>query len=144
MKFRGTEEDSKEGKIKFEEEQKENIVLSIRKEQTKWNNPTFMIKNAKEKRIKILDAKALNMEIADFHFKMHDSNKVKQTIRLGDWGTSLDLSPAYHYLVVQTESQPHLAFEFQNNHYTQRAMPFGTKHSPIYFITAMKSIMQQI
>ncbi|KAA6374302.1 MAG: hypothetical protein EZS28_030173 [Streblomastix strix] len=37
-----------------------------------------------------------------------------------------------------------LVFEFQNNHYTYRAMPFGTKHSPIHFATAMEPIMQQI
>ncbi|KAA6335510.1 MAG: putative Pro-Pol polyprotein, partial [Streblomastix strix] len=75
---------------------------------------------------------------------MHDSIEVKQTIRPGDWGTSLDLTSAFHHLIVQAESQPYLAFEFQNNHYTYRAMPFGTKHSPIYFATAMEPIMQQI
>jgi hypothetical protein len=75
---------------------------------------------------------------------MHDSNEVKQTIRLGDWGTSLDLSSAFHHLIVQTESQPYLAFEFHNNYYTYREMPFGTKHSQINFATAMEPIMQQI
>ncbi|KAA6368720.1 MAG: putative reverse transcriptase, partial [Streblomastix strix] len=144
MKFRGTEEEAKEYKIMLEEELKENIVIPIRKEQIKWYNPTFMIKKANGKWRKILDAKALNKQIADFHFKMHDSNEVKQTIRPGDWGTSLDLSSAFHHLIVQTESQPYLAFEFQNNYYTYRAMPFGTKHSPIYFATAMEPIMQQI
>ncbi|KAA6379852.1 MAG: putative Pro-Pol polyprotein [Streblomastix strix] len=103
-----------------------------------------MIENANRKWRKILDSKKQNKEIADFHFKMHDSNKVKRTIRLGDWGTSLDLSSAFHHLIVQTESQSYLAFEFQNNHYTYRAMPFGTKHSLIYFATAMEPIMQQI
>ncbi|KAA6358949.1 MAG: hypothetical protein EZS28_045524 [Streblomastix strix] len=44
----------------------------------------------------------------------------------------------------QAESQLYLAFEFQNNQYTYRAMPFGTKHSSIYFATAMEPIMQQI
>ncbi|KAA6359298.1 MAG: hypothetical protein EZS28_045174, partial [Streblomastix strix] len=92
----------------------------------------------------ILDAKALNKEIADFNFKKHDSNKVKQTIRHGDWGTSLDISSAFHHLIIQAESQPYLAFEFQNNHYTYRTMPFGTKHLPIYFATAIEPIMQQI
>ncbi|KAA6362141.1 MAG: hypothetical protein EZS28_042331, partial [Streblomastix strix] len=42
------------------------------------------------------------------------------------------------------KSQPYLTFEFQNNRYTFRAMPFGTKHSPIYFATAIEPIMQQI
>ncbi|KAA6367346.1 MAG: putative Transposon Ty3-G Gag-Pol polyprotein [Streblomastix strix] len=103
-----------------------------------------MIKKANGKWRKILDAKALNKQIADFHFKMHDQIEVKQTIRLGDWSTSLDLTSAFHPLIIQTESQPYLAFEFQNNHYTYRAMPFETKHSPIYFATSMESIMQQI
>ncbi|KAA6371932.1 MAG: putative reverse transcriptase [Streblomastix strix] len=144
MKFRGTEEEAKEYKIMLEEELKENIVIPIRKEQIKWYNPTFMIKKANGKWRRILDAKTLNKQIADFQFKMHDSIEVKQTIRLGDWGTSLDLSSAFHHLIVQTESQPYLAFEFQNSYYTYRAMPFGTKHSPIYFATAMDPIMQQI
>ncbi|KAA6402178.1 MAG: hypothetical protein EZS28_002288 [Streblomastix strix] len=44
---------------------------------------------------------------------------------------------------VQTESQPYLALEFQNNNYIYRTLPFGTKHSPIYFATAMEPTMQQ-
>ncbi|KAA6366742.1 MAG: putative Transposon Ty3-G Gag-Pol polyprotein [Streblomastix strix] len=143
MEFKGTEE-AREYKIMLEEELKENIVIPIKKEKIKWYNPTFMIKKASGKWRKILDEKVLNKQIADFHFKMHDLNKVKQTIGLGDWSTSLDLSSAFHHLIAQIESQPYLAFEFQNNHYTYRAMPFGTKHSPIYFTTAMEPIMQQI
>ncbi|KAA6385493.1 MAG: hypothetical protein EZS28_018981 [Streblomastix strix] len=74
---------------------------------------------------------------------MHDTIEVKQTIRPGDRCTSLDLTSAFHHLIVHAESQPYLAFEFQNNHYTYRAMPFGTKHSPIYFTTAIEPIMLQ-
>ncbi|KAA6387097.1 MAG: putative reverse transcriptase [Streblomastix strix] len=144
MKFRGTEEEAKEQKTILEEELKVNIVTSIRNEQIKWHNPTFMIKKVNGKWRKILDAKTLNKQIADFHFKMYESNEVEQTIRFGDWGTQLDLSLAFHHLIVQTESQPYLAFEFQNNYYTYRAIPFGTKHSPIYLATAMEQIMQQI
>ncbi|KAA6389779.1 MAG: hypothetical protein EZS28_014694 [Streblomastix strix] len=112
----------------LEEELKENVAIPIRKKLIKWYNLTFMIKKANGKWRKILSAKAWNKQIADFHFKMHDSIKVKQTIRLGDWGTSLDLSSAFHHLIVQTESQPNLAFEFQNNYYTYRAMPFNKEY----------------
>ncbi|KAA6400360.1 MAG: hypothetical protein EZS28_004117 [Streblomastix strix] len=101
MKFRGIEEEAKEYKIMLEEELKENIVIPIIKEQIKWYNPTFMVNKANGKWRKILDAKALNKQIADFHFKMHDSNEVKQTIRLGDLGTSLNLSSAFHHLNKQ-------------------------------------------
>ncbi|KAA6394062.1 MAG: hypothetical protein EZS28_010408 [Streblomastix strix] len=144
MKFRGTKKEAKVYKIMLEEELKMNIAIPIRKEQIKLYNPTFMIKKINRKWRKIRDAKALNKQIADFHFKMHDLNEVKQTIRLGDWSTSLDHSSAFHHLIVQTESQPYLAFEFQNSHYTYRAIPFGTKHSSIYFATAIELIMQQI
>ncbi|KAA6359693.1 MAG: putative Transposon Ty3-G Gag-Pol polyprotein [Streblomastix strix] len=144
IKFRGTEEEAREYKVMLEEELKENIVIPIGKKQNKWYNPTFMIQKANRKWRKILDAKTLNKQIADFHFKMHDLNEVKQIIRLGDWGTSLDFSSAFHHLIIQTESQPYLAFKFQNNYYSYRAVPFGTKRSPIYFATAMEPIMQQI
>ncbi|KAA6366751.1 MAG: hypothetical protein EZS28_037722 [Streblomastix strix] len=78
MIFRGTEEEAREYKIMLEEELKENIVIPIKKQQIKWYNPTFMIKKANGKWRKILDAQALNNQIADFHFKMHDSIEVKQ------------------------------------------------------------------
>ncbi|KAA6386052.1 MAG: hypothetical protein EZS28_018418, partial [Streblomastix strix] len=103
-----------------------------------------MIKKANGKWRKILDAKALNKENADFHFKILDSNELQQTIRLGDWGTSLDLSSAFHHLIVQIESQPYLAFEFQNNYYTYSAIPFGTKCSPIHLTIAIEPVKQQI
>ncbi|KAA6392309.1 MAG: hypothetical protein EZS28_012169, partial [Streblomastix strix] len=59
-------------------------------------------------------------------------------------GTSLDISSAFHHLIVQTKSQSYLAFEFQNNYYIYMARQFGTKHSPIYFATAKEQKMQQI
>ncbi|KAA6379510.1 MAG: hypothetical protein EZS28_024963 [Streblomastix strix] len=144
MKCRETVKKAKECKIMLEEELKENSIIPIKKEQIKWYNTTFMIKKANGKWRKILNAKTLNRQTADFHFMMHDANEVKQTIRLEDQSTSLDLSSAFHHIIVQTESQPYLALEFQNNNYTYRAMPFGTNHFPIYFVTTMEPIMQQI
>ncbi|KAA6355754.1 MAG: hypothetical protein EZS28_048719, partial [Streblomastix strix] len=128
----------------LKEELIENIAIPIRKEHFQWYNPKFMEKETNRKRRKILNAKALNIQIADFQFKMQDSNEVKQTIRHENWGISLDFCSAFHHLIVLFESQPYLTFEFQNNHYTQKAMPFGTKHSPIYLATTMNPIKQQI
>ncbi|KAA6361437.1 MAG: hypothetical protein EZS28_043035, partial [Streblomastix strix] len=144
MKFRETEEAANENKIMQQDELKENIDVPIIKDQIKRYNPTFIIKKANGKWRKILDVKALNKQIADFHFKMHDSNEGKQTIKLEDWSILLDLCSAFHYLIFQIESQLYLAFEFRNNHNTYRATPFGTKHSLIYFATSMEPIMQQI
>jgi hypothetical protein len=88
----------------LKEELQENIVIPIAKDQIKYYNPTFMIKKANGKWRKILDAKSLNKEIADIHFKMHDAFEVKEMIRPNDWGTSLDLSSAFHHLIVEKES----------------------------------------
>ncbi|KAA6395485.1 MAG: hypothetical protein EZS28_008984 [Streblomastix strix] len=84
MKFIQKEEEEKEFKIILEKDLKENIVIPIRKDHVKWHNLKFMIKKAIWKWRKILDAKALNKQVADFHFKMHESTEVKQTIRHGD------------------------------------------------------------
>ncbi|KAA6388043.1 MAG: hypothetical protein EZS28_016432 [Streblomastix strix] len=137
-------EDSKEFGIILEEELKENIEIPVKKGRIKRNNLKLTIRKANGKCRKILDTKPLNKQNADFHFKMHDSNKEKQTIRLEDWDTSLALSFAFLHLIVQIESQSYLAFEFKNNHFAYRAMPFGIIHSPIYFATAIQPIMQQI
>ncbi|KAA6398778.1 MAG: hypothetical protein EZS28_005690 [Streblomastix strix] len=102
----GTEEQAKKYNIILEKELKENVIIPIRKELIKWYNTTLMIKIANGKQRKTLDTKTLHKEIVDFQFKMHDSNNVKQTIGLIDWGISLDLSSAFHNLIVQTESQP--------------------------------------
>ncbi|KAA6365397.1 MAG: hypothetical protein EZS28_039077 [Streblomastix strix] len=119
MKFEGTENQAKKCKIILEEELKENIVIPFRKEQTIQYNLTFMIKKAYGKQRKILDAKVLNKQIADFHFKMHDSNESKQN----------------HNHTQHSNSRTTTIY---------RAMPFGTKHQPIYFATAMEPIMQQL
>ncbi|KAA6360527.1 MAG: hypothetical protein EZS28_043946 [Streblomastix strix] len=81
MKFIGTEDEAKEYKIMLEEKLNESIVIPIRKEQAILYNLTFMIKKTNGKWRKILDAKVQNKQIADFHFKMNDSNQVIQTVR---------------------------------------------------------------
>ncbi|KAA6368913.1 MAG: hypothetical protein EZS28_035559, partial [Streblomastix strix] len=87
-----------------------------------------------------------SVEQGDGRLQLQDARfeRGKKRIRFGDWSSSLDLRFAIYHLIVQTESQPYLSFEFQNNYYTYRAMPFGTKHSPLYFAAAMEPITQQI
>jgi hypothetical protein len=63
-----------------------------------------MIRKANGKLRKIVDAKAMNIEIADFLINMHASNEAKQITRFGDWSTSLDLIFSFNNLIAQTES----------------------------------------
>ncbi|KAA6394945.1 MAG: hypothetical protein EZS28_009526 [Streblomastix strix] len=138
------EEDAKECKIMLQEELQENIEIPIRQDQIKLYNLIFTIKKANGKQRQIQDAKTLNKQIADFHTKLPDSNEVKQTIKLGDWSTSQDLSFALHHLIFHTETHPNLELKQKNIQYIYSEIPFGTKQSSIFFATAMEPIMQQI
>ncbi|KAA6362730.1 MAG: hypothetical protein EZS28_041743 [Streblomastix strix] len=61
-----------------------------------------------------------------------------------DYATSLDLKSAFHHITISPNSTPYLAFNFNKNNYAQRAMPFGTKLSPIFFAEAIQSILREV
>ncbi|KAA6359458.1 MAG: putative reverse transcriptase, partial [Streblomastix strix] len=60
----------------------------------------------------------------------------------GTWRKILDAT--FNHITVSPNSIPYLAFNFNNNNYAYNAMPFGTKHSPIFFAEAIESILRQI
>jgi hypothetical protein len=61
-----------------------------------------------------------------------------------DWMTSLDLKSAFHHLTVFEPHRAYLAFEVDGVCYRYKAMPFGTKHSPIFFTEAMNKILTEV
>lgn len=75
---------------------------------------------------------------------MHGLEEVKYLANQMDYATTLDLKSAFHHITVSPNSIPYLAFNFNNNNYAYKAMPFGTKHSPIFFAEAIESILRQI
>ncbi|KAA6396587.1 MAG: putative reverse transcriptase [Streblomastix strix] len=142
--FRGTQEEKKAYQEMLKEELEEGIVTPIRQDQVKWWNHTFLIKKPNGTWRKILDASKLNKEIEKLHFKMHRLEEVQYLTNQMDYATSLDLKSAFHHITVSPNSIPYLAFNFNNNNYAYKAMPFGTKHSPIFFEEAIESILRQI
>ncbi|KAA6390571.1 MAG: hypothetical protein EZS28_013903 [Streblomastix strix] len=141
ISFKGTYEEKKAYQEMLREELEEGIVEPIQQDQVKWWNPTFLIKKPNETWRKILDASKLNKEIEKLHFKMHRLEEVQYLANQMDYATSLDLKAAFHQITVSPNSIPYLAFNFNNNNYTYKAMPFGTKHSPIFFAEAIESIL---
>ncbi|KAA6375500.1 MAG: putative Transposon Ty3-G Gag-Pol polyprotein [Streblomastix strix] len=75
---------------------------------------------------------------------MHGLEEVHYLANQMDYATSLDLKSAFHHIAVSTRSMLYLTFNFNNNNYAYKAMPFGTKHSPIFFAEAIESIFRQI
>ncbi|KAA6388217.1 MAG: putative reverse transcriptase [Streblomastix strix] len=142
--FRGTQEEKKAYQEMLKEELEEGIVGPIQESQVKWWNHTFLIKKPNGTWRKILDASKLNKEIEKLHFKMHGLEEVQYLANQMDYATSLDLKSAFHHITVSPNSIPYLAFNFNNINYAYKAMPFGTKHSPIFFAEAIESILRQI
>ncbi|KAA6359787.1 MAG: hypothetical protein EZS28_044688, partial [Streblomastix strix] len=56
----------------------------------------------------------------------------------------LDIKSAFHHMTVSPNSISYLEFNFNNNNKAYRAIPFGTKHSTIFFAEAIESILRQI
>jgi hypothetical protein len=77
-------------------------------------------------------------------FKMHGLEEIKYLANQMDYTKTLDLKSAFHHITVSPNSIPYLAFNFNNNNFAYKAMPFGTKHSPIFFAEAIESILRQI
>ncbi|KAA6403563.1 MAG: hypothetical protein EZS28_000899 [Streblomastix strix] len=61
-----------------------------------------------------------------------------------DYATSFDLKSAFHNIIVSPNSIPYQAFNFNNNNYAYKAVPFETKHSPIFFAVAIELMLRQI
>ncbi|KAA6356751.1 MAG: putative Transposon Ty3-G Gag-Pol polyprotein, partial [Streblomastix strix] len=142
--FKGTQEEKKAYQEMLKEELEEGIVIPIQQSQVKWWNHTFLIKKPNGTWRKILDASKLNKKIEKLHFKMHGLEEVQYIANQIDYATSLDLKSAFHHITVSPNSIPYLTFNFNNNNYAYKAVPFGTKHSPIFFAEAIESILRQV
>ncbi|KAA6393491.1 MAG: hypothetical protein EZS28_010984 [Streblomastix strix] len=93
---------------------------------------------------KILDASILNEEIQSLHFQMSGVDQVRYLLIPNDWAVTLDLKSAFHHLIVYPPHRAYLAFEIDNHHYQNKAMPFGWKHSPIFFTQVLIFLLTEI
>ncbi|KAA6365591.1 MAG: putative Transposon Ty3-G Gag-Pol polyprotein [Streblomastix strix] len=75
---------------------------------------------------------------------MHGLDEVQYLANQMDYATSLVLKSALHHITVSPNSISYLAFNFNNNNYAYKPMPFGIKHSTIFFAEAIESILRQI
>ncbi|KAA6369759.1 MAG: hypothetical protein EZS28_034713, partial [Streblomastix strix] len=135
--FKVTQEEKNAYQEMLKEELEEGLVVTIQQDQVRWWNHTFLIKKLNETWRKNLDASKLNKEIEKLHFKMHGQEEVQYLANQMDYASSLDLKSTFHHITVSPISIPYLAFNFNNNNYTYKAMPFGTKHSQIFFVEAI-------
>ena len=64
------------------------------------------------------------------HFKMESIKLVKGLIQEGDWLTKLDLKDAYLTLPVHQAHQKYLRFQWQDQQWQFKVLPFGLNGTP--------------
>ena len=75
------------------------------------------------------------------HFKMESIKLVKGLIQEGDWLTKLDLKDAYLTLPVHQAHQKYLRFQWQDQQWQFKVLPFSLNSSPYTFTKLMKPVV---
>ena len=81
----------------------------------------------------VLDLSALNKYVRQIKFRMETPLSVRDSIRQGDWATSLDLKDAYFHVLVHPRFRKWLRFTWAGKVFQFRVLPFGLSLSPWVF-----------
>ena len=105
-------------------------------------SPIFDVpkKDTKNRRV-ILNLKDLNNYIVKTKFKLEGYSTIIRLIRQGDFLVSIDLTDAYLMFSMHPDFWKFLCFEFKEDIYFYKCMPFGLTSSPRIFTKVMKSVL---
>ena len=92
----------------------------------------------------VLDLRQLNDQLAKEHFKMEGLHTVRETLRQGDWMTSLDLQDAYNHIPMAEEARKYLRYSIAGERYQFKAMPFGLTSAPRIFTKIMRPVVRAL
>ncbi|XP_013923000.1 PREDICTED: uncharacterized protein LOC106549784, partial [Thamnophis sirtalis] len=88
----------------------------------------------------ILDLKKLNIHLVNKRFKMQSLQTILGCITQGNLLTSIDLKEAYLHVPIHPAHRKFLRFQFANQHYQYRALPFGLSLAPRTFTKLLAAI----
>ncbi|KAA6366876.1 MAG: hypothetical protein EZS28_037597 [Streblomastix strix] len=142
--FRRTLEEKQAYQKMLKNELEVGIVIQIRQDKVKWYTCNFLIMKPSGTWRKILDVSKLNKEIEKLYFKMHGLEDVQYLANQTDYGISGDLKSALHHIKVSPNSISYQVFNFNNNNYAYKVMPFGTEHSPTFLAEAIYTTFMHI
>ena len=89
----------------------------------------------------VIDLKALNRYIEAPHFRMHTVASVLNTVSVGDWAFTVDLTDAYLHVPVHRESRKFLRFSVEGQVLQFRALPFGLSTAPRLFTRLANAVV---
>ncbi|XP_013917950.1 PREDICTED: calcineurin subunit B type 1 [Thamnophis sirtalis] len=100
----------------------------------------FLVPKASGEVRAILDLKKLNIHIAYKRFKMQSFQNILGCIRQGDFLTSIDLKEAYLHVPIHPVHRKFLRFQFANQHYQYKALPFGPSSASRTFTKLLAAV----
>lgn len=89
----------------------------------------------------VVNLKPLNLFIRKQCFKMEGMGMLKSILQRGDWMISIDLKDAYLSVVMAEEHRRYLRFEWRNQLFEFRCLPFGLSSAPRTFMKLLKPVM---
>ena len=85
----------------------------------------------------VIDLSVLNTFISTTKFKMETARSIRNSIEIGDYAISLDLTDAYYHIMISPASRKYLRFVANGEVLQFRALPFGIKSAPRVFTKLM-------
>ncbi|XP_070203397.1 uncharacterized protein [Littorina saxatilis] len=88
----------------------------------------------------VLDLSFLNTFLREIRFKMETPASVRDSLRPGDWATSIDLTDAYFHILMHPADRKWLRFRWASQVYQFRALPFGLSLAPWVFTMVVRQV----
>ena len=88
----------------------------------------------------VLDLSPLNKHLKAIHFRMETPRSIRESIRQGDWATSLDLKDAYFHIPIHRNYRKFLRFIWNDRIFQFRSLPFGLSLAPWIFTKVTREL----
>eukprot|EP01094_Clydonella_sp_ATCC50884_P024628 TRINITY_DN6238_c1_g1_i1.p1 TRINITY_DN6238_c1_g1~~TRINITY_DN6238_c1_g1_i1.p1 ORF type:complete len:647 (-),score=118.45 TRINITY_DN6238_c1_g1_i1:15-1955(-) len=114
-----------------------------RSEDVLVTSPIFVIPKATPGKYRvIIDLRYVNLYQERKRFRQEGLETVAQTVRKGDWLTSLDFTSGYNHAVIRPSDRKYLGFQHRGSTYRYRVLPFGSSSSPWIFHKLVRPMVQ--
>ncbi|GJP46813.1 hypothetical protein CLOM_g6068 [Closterium sp. NIES-68] len=91
----------------------------------------------------ILDLRKVNTHLVVPKFKYEGLRRVAEIIQPNDWLFSIDLKSGYHHVKIHPSCWRFLGFQFENEYYYIRSLPFGLATAPFVFTQLIKQLAKR-
>ena len=121
-----------------------DAITEIPSTQAKFISRLFTVPKRSGGKRPVINLAPLNNHIYNQPFKMEGLENLRYLLNPGDYFVKIDLSDAYLSIPVHEDSQPYLAFIFDQVTYAFKTMPFGLNVAPARFTKVFKPVLADL